>query len=324
MGRIGVALERNVDQPPSVTSSMTRHDKDVCCRLSFSLVVAGILVGVVFVSTTATEAQAPSDRMGGPGVVPGIRYVAPGGDCEGATPCDGSIQHAVDAAAAGDEIRVAAGTYTGSGEEVVHLAKSLVIRGGYATSDWDISDPEANPTTLDGQNARGVVRVSGGVTPTLYGLRVTGGQGNAGGGIRVDAAGAVIDTVEVLSNSGKTGAGIACDGGHVTVVGGRVAGNTADGGAFGFAYGGGVYLRDCDAALRSVIIEDNTATGNGGGGGGVYADRSDLVLTGARLEANEAGRFCSGGGCMPGAVLCSSAATRLSRTPVKTWEVGST
>ena len=42
-----------------------------------------------------------------------VRYVAPGGACGGATPCYATIQAAADAAAAGDEIRIAAGAYTG-------------------------------------------------------------------------------------------------------------------------------------------------------------------------------------------------------------------
>ncbi len=42
-----------------------------------------------------------------------VRYVAPGGVCGAAIPCYATVQAAVDAAATGDEIRVAAGLYTG-------------------------------------------------------------------------------------------------------------------------------------------------------------------------------------------------------------------
>ena len=43
---------------------------------------------------------------------PGTLYVAPGGNCGGATPCYGTIQAAVNASVNGDEIRVASGTYS--------------------------------------------------------------------------------------------------------------------------------------------------------------------------------------------------------------------
>ena len=87
---------------------------------------------------------------------PGVLYVAAGGNCNGANPCYASVQAAVDAAAPGDEIRVAAGTYTGVSARVgvtqaVYISKNIALKGGYTTANWTTSDPDANPTTLDAQ-----------------------------------------------------------------------------------------------------------------------------------------------------------------------------
>ena len=41
-----------------------------------------------------------------------VRYVAPGSDCGGASPCYATIQAAVDAAATSDSIKIAEGIYT--------------------------------------------------------------------------------------------------------------------------------------------------------------------------------------------------------------------
>jgi hypothetical protein len=103
-------------------------------------------------------------------------HVAPSGDCGGAAPCYASIQAAVDATDdAGDEIRVAGGTYTGVSArpapagylfpppggvitQVVYISKTVTIRGGYTTTNWTASDPQANPTTIDAQGeGRGIV-----------------------------------------------------------------------------------------------------------------------------------------------------------------------
>ena len=77
-----------------------------------------------------------------------IRYVAPGGDCGTASPCYNTVQEAVDAAQAGDEIRIAAVTYTdlnvrprddvtttGVVTQVVYVSKTVMLRGGYTTTN---------------------------------------------------------------------------------------------------------------------------------------------------------------------------------------------
>ena len=76
--------------------------------------------------------------------------VCPGGGCDYV-----GIQAAVDAAAPGDEIHVATGTYAGvqsrSGvTQVVYLSKTLTIRGGYSP-DLTVWDPSAYPATLDAE-----------------------------------------------------------------------------------------------------------------------------------------------------------------------------
>ena len=67
-----------------------------------------------------------------------------------------TVQAAVDAATAGDVIKVATGVYTDVSTrqgvtQTVYVSKTVTVRGGYTTTNWTVSDPDANPTTLDAQ-----------------------------------------------------------------------------------------------------------------------------------------------------------------------------
>ena len=177
---------------------------------------------------------------------PDTRYVATtgndvGNDCHtAANPCQ-TIQHAVDQADAGDEIRVAAGTYTdtiartppllypnppasGVVTQVVYISKTITIRGGYTTANWATSNPVANPTTLDAEGEKRVIFVGGTIAVTLDNLRITGGDAaglggsgspptlpfhDGGGGVYAIYATVTLNNNSIYSNTAGSGGGVA-------------------------------------------------------------------------------------------------------------------
>jgi hypothetical protein len=199
-------------------------------------------------------------------------YVGPSGACGGMMPCYSIVQAAVDAADSGDIIKVATGVYadvhmrprndvttTGVVTQVVYITKSVTIQGGYTTTNWATPFPVTQPTTLDAQGQGRVLYITGYISPTIQGLRITGGNA-----------------------AGEVGGGLCVYGGYATLISNTVASNTA-------GYGGGLYLYQSAAALNGNAVTSNTATADGGG---VYLEAST-----ARLNNNLiAGNSASGGG----------------------------
>jgi hypothetical protein len=198
-----------------------------------------------------------------------VRYASPNGvdagDCSAsASPCR-TIQYAVDQAASGDEVRIAAGAYTGintqgSQSQVVYIAKSISLRGGYTPSNWGTPDPVANPTTLDAESQGRVVTIMGPAEVSLEGLRLTNGRATNMGGLYMD---------------------------HYTC------------GGTGRGAGGGVCIQDATVTLSKLWIITNTASTSGGYGGGLFASGANLTLTDSTIQGNQAGTGSSlsyGGG----------------------------
>ena len=151
-------------------------------------------------------------------------------------------------------------TTTGVVTQVVYISRTVTVRGGYTTTNWTTPDPVANPTTLDAQGRGRVLFIAGNISPTVTGLRITGGDATGLGGHYFDAGGGVyiISATATLSNN-------------------RVFGNTAE-------EGGGVYLYHSASTFNGNTVTSNTA----GFGGGMDLDYSDATLSGNTVTSNTA------------------------------------
>jgi hypothetical protein len=266
--------------------------------------------------------------------------------------CDyDNVQAAVDAAMGGELIKVAGDTYTGVTAraapggyygssvvtQVVYIAKSVTIRGGYTAIDnFAESNPLWYPTTLDAEGQGRVLFVVGDVSPTIEGLRLTGGDADgmgghqygpnnydAGGGVYVIGAEMSMSDSQVFSNTAEHGGGVFLYNSPSTLSALSVVSNTVTG------EGGGVFLDHSSASLSRSTVSWNTAQGagwsDGGGahvefsdatfsgntfahnttvqsGGGIFVQSSNIVLDGNTVAQNEStmsnggGVFFSGGG----------------------------
>ena len=241
---------------------------------------------------------------------PGDLFVTTNGSgtgCTQANPCDLVI--ALNQSIDGDTIYVAQGTYTGVDTAVVIVTKSITLFGG-----WDASmtapparDPQVYPTTLDGENARRGVYISGDITPTLDGFIVTrGNASNAatdpgyGGGIYSSGANPIVTNNVITNNVAYTsttnwahGGGICVYGGYSTPVMAVISDNLIANNKASTAYlgkGGGLEVW----YGSSVIVSNNTLQGNiagatnNGMGGGLSLYNSSAVVSGSLIQNNQA------------------------------------
>ena len=242
-------------------------------RVGMSIGVALALVAVV---SSATGAGANGD----------VQCVTPTGTgcdavCGG---CYASVQDAVTAAAAGDIVRVAAGSYIDPGGTVASITQPVHILGG-----WDPTcgsqDPQIYPVVLDAQGGGSVVRVEHGAGEVwLDHLVLTGGDGTGnciptgcGGGLYVDTAILHLFNSTVISNAGSTvpttgalGGGVFATDSEVDIRQNRILSNTATLVGLHYGYGGGVFLQRSGAELVDNVVDGNVGAVDYSGSGGVH------------------------------------------------------
>jgi len=258
-------------------------------RIVFSLTAGGLLLVGLFLLLNGAPQIARAD--------PGDLFVSPtgSGDCSQGNPCD--LQTALGAASDGDTIYIAGGVYTGSGGAVVTVNHSLNLYGGWdgATTTPVVRDPDAYPTTLNGEDMRRVVYISGNISPTIDGLIVTGGKGPDGGGVYIYDASPIIQNNVITANRTITstyddgrGGGIFVGGaGNATIAQNRILSNRS-------GYGGGIYHYGSTAiTITANEIVDNVVSHRGGG---IMMERRPDIVQANVISGNTAAS--DGGGML--------------------------
>jgi hypothetical protein len=127
-----------------------------------------------------------------------------------------------------------------------------------------------------------------------------------GGGLYSTGASVVAENVTFSHNhSSHLGAGIA-NNGSLTLDGGAVTGNAADGDVYRAGYGGGIY-NGYSLAMTGTSVSGNSARGQYSYGGGIYGSGTvqltDVDVTGNSAVMTESGYQTGGGGIAMGAGL---------------------
>jgi parallel beta-helix repeat protein len=221
-----------------------------------------------------------------------------------------TIQAAVDAASNGDEILVAPGTYTGTGEWVINLfGKPITIRAT-GTPEETIIDGEGQRRVVECSNGEGADTVIEGFTitdgftstdgggiycgngdsPTISGCTISNNTATVdGGGIYCrDSSIATITDCTILSNTAGAGGGIYCSSGSPTITGCTISGNTG-------GRGGGINCSSGSPTITGCTISGNTANSvvagdpaPAGVGGGIYCTYSSPTISDCTISDNTA------------------------------------
>ncbi len=197
-----------------------------------------------------------------------------------------TVQAGLNAAASGNQVWVAAGTYA----QCITLKTGLALYGGFAGTETDLSQRDwvTNVTILDGNQAGSVVTVPDGAPAAtrIDGFTIRNGNASSGGGISSVALSGSSPTIAnntiTANTAGIVGGGIYVGGlGSPTIVNNMIAGNSAvSGGGIGVASGG------------SPIVANDTIVNNTGsaGGGAIYCTGSvGWAVTNTIIAHNSSG-----------------------------------
>lgn len=225
-----------------------------------------------------------------------------------------TVQDAVDASSDVHDVVKIAGTCEGvetygGTDQVAYLEKTLTLRGGYST-DFTAWDPAQYPTTLDALGQGRVLLITGDITPTVEGLRITGGQANVGAGIYVIHATPTLNRNVVIENRATdNGGGIMVYGEGGTLTSNRIISNTAvnNGGGLHvlnvshlvaasniFAHntagadGDGLYLQNAPAEIYHTTVVGN-------GESGIHVETGAVALTNTIVASQTTGLYADNG-----------------------------
>lgn len=263
--------------------------------LGFLLLVSLTLGNTIFPAQAATPSATDPILQLTPGSNVACVNTTPDGSGCGAScgECFNNVQTAVDAVPSGGTVRIAQGTYTGSGSAVVNVTKQLRLEGGY---DASCTSATGGVTVLDGEWLRTVVEVEAIGPVELYTLTLTHGTGKGncdtsasqyggcGGGLYVLDTPVIVNSCRFENNLGSaigSGAGggafvlNAISGEYAQFINCTFVNNVANTFDVGVGWGGGLYLdsgtQQGPSHITDCTLMDNTGSNkNEGYGGGAY------------------------------------------------------
>ena len=191
-----------------------------------------------------------------------------------AAPTDyATVQAAIDAATHPTDVVKISGVCAGAQDvdglrQLAYLDHSVTLQGGW-NSDFTACDPALYPTTLNALGLGRVLYVHTGVSATVEGLNITGG----------DAAG--LGGAGLTVNEGA-GGGLYAQYSALTVRNAAIYGNYAStAGGEGYGYGGGIAIYNAALTVTNSLIRENVASLNSNGaGGGLYLQQDQLRSSG--------------------------------------------
>ena len=236
-----------------------------------------LVLCVASVASAQTTWYVDDDAANDPG--PGdVTISDPSEDGSLAHPFD-AIQEAINAAVAGDEVLVADGTYTGTGNKGISFGgKAIVVHSengaGYCTIDCEndlralyFHEDETTATVVDGftivngdrgssSGDGGGVACYSGSSPTIQNCVITNCYaGRHGGGVYVQAGAPVFINCLIVGNEAdRNGGGVLCTESDGVYVNCTIASNIA-----GYAGGGAQIERTSDMLVQNCILANNTA-----------------------------------------------------------------
>jgi len=226
------------------------------------------------------------------------RYVDNTPGCGGNSPCYSTIQAAIDDAGTGDTVRVANGTYTGSGN------RNIDFKGKAVTVQSD-GGPTACTIDVEGTFNRGFIFQTGeGAGSVLTGFTITDANAFNGAAIYCDAASPTITDCHFIGNAANN------DGGGMYLGAGSspeitdclFSSNTAS------RWGGGIYINNSSPTISNCQFNNNSANTVGGG---IYCDNSSSAnITDCSFSNNTAN--------LGGGIACRSSSPSITNSTFST------
>ena len=241
-----------------------------------------------------------------------VHYVKPMGAGAGTSWEDaGPLQATVYAAAAGDEVWVAAGTYKSTQNPVLIMKGGVALYGGFTGVEESADERNwaVNPAIIDGENVRGCVR--GANNARLDGFTISNGKWTAlGGGLSNDTVSPTVANCTFAENWGGFGGAIYNKNASPVITDCIFSGNNSD------WDGGAIYNEMSSPSISGCLFSGNSSLRRGGAmcnnaalpevtdcvfienaaavsGGGMYNEESSPRIVHCRFEGNTAER---GGG----------------------------